>query len=137
MIDSANVPVVASHETLARYVLSGNHIRAANQTLKPDAFIPPPHGSLSVTRHLSATEDELWAVGKDIARSRVRTLHGRGDVGATVCINQDLAVEADPVGDNPNHANIVGWPADKPARKIIAQEIAAAAKFVPVPRQAS
>jgi hypothetical protein len=31
---------------------------------------------------------------------------------------------------NPNHADVSSWPADKPAQKIIALEIAAAAVFV-------
>ncbi|MEX2120214.1 MAG: hypothetical protein WD847_11520 [Pirellulales bacterium] len=31
---------------------------------------------------------------------------------------------------NPNHANIGGWPMDKPAQKIIALEIAATAVFL-------
>jgi hypothetical protein len=32
---------------------------------------------------------------------------------------------------DPNHANVTEWPAEKPVQKIIAQEIAAAVKFVP------
>ena len=36
--------------------------------------------------------------------------------------------------ENPNHANVIGWPAEKPAQKIIAQQIAAAVdKSVPAP----
>jgi hypothetical protein len=48
----------------------------------------------------------------------------------SVCLAQTLAVDAAPTETNPNHANVFGWPADKPAQKIIALEIAATASFV-------
>ncbi|MBL8819682.1 MAG: hypothetical protein JNL58_26890 [Planctomyces sp.] len=40
---------------------------------------------------------------------------------------------------NPNHVNITNWPsaADKPAQKLIAQEIAAVARFLPTPESHS
>jgi hypothetical protein len=130
MIDPENVPEVGDDETLARYVLHSNHIRRTSQTVKPDAFIPHPHGELSVTRHLLMTEDELWAVGRAVAAATIKTLHGRADIRMAVCLAQQLTVRAAPMNDNPNHADITGWPADKPAQKIIAQEIAATAQFM-------
>ena len=130
MIDPINVPQVGSEETVARYVLQSSHIRRSNQTVKPDAFIPHPHRDLSVTRHLLATEDELWAVGRDVAAASGKVLYGRGDIPVSICLAQQLAVRAAPTNSNPNHANVSGWPADKPAQKVVAQEIAAAAIFV-------
>ena len=38
-----------------------------------------------------------------------------------------------PTPEPRNHANIIGWPKEKPAQKIIAQEIAAAATFISTP----
>jgi hypothetical protein len=38
-----------------------------------------------------------------------------------------------PSKGNRNHVNVYGWPADKAAQKNIAQEVAAAADFVPTP----
>jgi hypothetical protein len=38
-----------------------------------------------------------------------------------------LQVVAAPVPENPNHANVIDWPAEKSAQKIIAQQIAEAA----------
>jgi len=131
MIDPANIPNVTPDENLARYILQSSHIRGSNQTLKPDAFIPHPYRDLSVTRHLSATEVELWSVGEDVAAASNRTLYGRGDVHALACSVQRLVVRAAPTPGNPNHAEVSGWPTDKPAQKIIALEIAAAAAFVP------
>ena len=131
MIDPANMPDVAGDELLARFVLFSKHIRN-DRTLKPDAFMPHPYRELSVTRHLSATSDELWAVGQAVAEERALTLHGRGDFAASVCQQQGLTIEVAPLANNPNHADVTGWPAGKPEQKIKAQEIAAASKFVSV-----
>lgn len=131
MIDPAlGVPHVEADEALARYILHSNHIRRSTQTVKPDVFIPHPWPDLSVTRHLRTTEAVLWSVGEGVASATNKQLYGRADIRAAICIAQRLKVQADPVPDNPNHANVCGWPADKPSQKIIAQEIAAAAAFV-------
>ena len=132
MIDPANVPEVATNEMLARYVLHSSHIRS-DQTVRQNAFVPHPYPNLSATRHLSATETELWTVGENVAAASGKTLYGRGDVSTTACLAQRLTVQASPTPNNPNHADVSAWPADKPAQKIIALEIAAAAKFVPKP----
>jgi hypothetical protein len=133
MIDAADVPSVDPGETLARYVVYQSHIRRSNWTIKPDAFMPHPHRDLSLTRHRDATEEELWTAGQQVAASQGKTLQGRGDIAASTCIGQGLTVEARPLPENPNHADVVGWPADKPAQKIIAQEIAATSRFVAPP----
>jgi len=44
-------------------------------------------------------------------------------------LDERIHVNAEPTAGNPNHANVSDWPADKPAQKIIAQELAAKAKF--------
>jgi len=135
MLDSQNVPEIRKDEVLARFVLSRSHVRA-NRTLKANAFLPPPSGELSVVRHTDATEKELWSIGEDVALEREKTLYGRGDVTVTLILEMKLVVLSSPIfPENPNHANVTGWPSpeDKPARKIFAEEIAAAATFVPVP----
>jgi hypothetical protein len=131
MIDPANVPIVTEDETVARFVLSSNHVRRADSTLKPDAFIPHPHLDLSVTRHRSATEDELWSIGEGIAGERRRTLYGRGDVIVSAFTIRSLTVRANPTPGNPNHADVGDWPIEKSAQKNIAQQIAADAAFIP------
>lgn len=132
MIDPQNVPDVGADEVLARFVLHRSHIRRTTRTVKPDAFIPHPYGELSVTRHLDATEEELSSIGRAVATTRNISLYGRADFPVAVCAAQNLAVRAAPVSRNPNHANITGWPSDKPSQKIIALEIAAAAEFTAV-----
>jgi hypothetical protein len=129
MIDPNDVPDVESNETLARFVLFGSHVRR-DQTLRADAFVPPPNLQLSVTRHRSATEQELLDVGNAVAEVRQRILYGRGDVLALACEQLNLKTVAAPIEGNPNHADICGWPDEKPAQKIIAQDLAASSTFV-------
>ncbi len=126
-------PTVADDEQLARFILFSNWIRISDRTVKPDAFIPRPYPDLdlSVTRHKNLSEQELWQIGQGIADARPATLYGRADTSAGDVRRQALEVEPKPVANNPNHANVIGWPSDKPAQKIIAQELAAKANFVP------
>lgn len=120
--------VVADDECLARFILFSKWIRA-DQTVKPDAFIPHPYPDLSVTRHTNVVEEELCKLGQAVADARQKTFYGRADIYAAAVRRQLLKIEPAPVPNNPNHANIVGWPADKPAQKIIAQQLAADSIF--------
>lgn len=132
MIDPADVPPVDGDEWLARYVFSQSHLRA-DQTVKPNAFMPHPRSEMSVTRHRSATDEEMWRVGEEVGLTRQKTLHGRCDVQARTYLWLKLKAVADPIPTNPNHANVTDWPADKPLQKILAQEIAASANYSPRP----
>ncbi len=126
MTDGEILPPIEADEWLARFILYKRYIRE-DSTVRPDAFIPHPYPDLSVTRHLQVSENQLWEIGWRVARQARKTLHGRADVQASVFQRQELRVVAAPLPDNPNHANVIGWPAEKPAQKIIAQQIAAAA----------
>lgn len=119
-------PEIAPDERLARFILQRSHFRA-DGTVKADAFIPHPHEELSVTRHSSLKEEEIWMHGRAVAAACGKILYGRADVSAADCLSQKLAVRADPTVSNPNHANITGWPKEKHAQKLIALELAAAA----------
>jgi len=130
---------VAPDELLARYIMHSGWIRS-DRTVRQNAFIPR-NSELSVTRHLHLTEENVWKIGRRIAESTSLTLHGRADVETRHVIAQGLDVVSDPVepdnpehaNHNPNHANIVNWPAEKDARKMCALEIANAARFVANP----
>ncbi|MCX6089951.1 MAG: hypothetical protein NTX88_06225 [Candidatus Atribacteria bacterium] len=122
---------IANNELLARYITSSRWFRKQDQTVKQDAFIPPEDPlELSVTRHVNLAENDIWSIGRGIARSISRTLHSRADVETGYVTAQSLSVVPQPVPDNPNHANIVGWPLEKDARKMCALEIARVARFV-------
>jgi hypothetical protein len=66
-------------------------------------------------------------------------LTGRADLAVATVVKvaavtkTKLRTEAAPIAANRNHAHVTGWPLDKPTQKIIAQELAAAASFVPKP----
>jgi hypothetical protein len=125
---------VAPDELLARYITFSKWIRSSNQTVKSDAFIPRD-SELSVTRHLHLIEIDIWNIGRKIAAGTHRNLYGRADVETHNIIAQNLVVVPAPdlKNGNPNHANIVSWPTEKNARKIIALEIAQNALFVANP----
>ena len=127
MSNGDTLPTVDPDEWLARFIYYQRYIRQ-DRTVRADAFIPYPYPDLSVTRHLQLSEAELWRIGRDVARQVNKTLHGRVDAQVFVFLQQQLQVVADPVfPENPNHANVTGWPAEKPAQKIMAQQLAAAA----------
>lgn len=125
MINPSNVPSVEGAETLSRYVLQSKHFRKNDNTARPELFMPHPHQDLSVTRHKDATEDELWQVGTEVARKRSKTLYGRFDIQVSDCEIGQLKVKAKPLDNNPNHADITGWPSSKLEQKALALEIAA------------
>lgn len=123
---------ISNDELLARYITSSRWYRKRDQTVKQDAFIPPEDPlELSTTRHLNLSENEIWDIGDEIVSGQKnRKLHGRADVRVSHVTSQSLNVVADPTADNPNHANIKGWPLSKDARKLLALEIAMGARFV-------
>jgi hypothetical protein len=129
------MPGIDNSELLARFVTSSGWIRG-DQTVKQDAFIPPPDAELSVTRHIGLSESQIWGIGQGVvAAIQGRTLHGRADVTAVDVRMTKLQVVPDGEETNPNHAVIVGWPSDKPGQKILAQQLAARAKFKRKPEQ--
>jgi len=141
MIDRERVPPVENTELLARYVTQSRHFRSSDHTVKQDLFIPHPYRNLSVTRHLDATEAEIWEVGVDVASARNGcTLYGRADIKAIECKIHSLQVTAKPLLDNPynpNHADIEGWPSGKQDQKAIALKLAASAGTIIFPPSAS
>jgi hypothetical protein len=127
--DLGGPPPVASSEALARFVVQRHWIRH-DGTVKQDAFMPPRDLELSVTRHLGLTEDQLWGFGEQVAAElSAHRLLGRADVTVEVVHRNNLNVVPVPLPNNPNHAHLIGWPADKPLQKMIAQELAAASRF--------
>lgn len=130
MLDPAEVPPVENDELLARYITQSGQFRRSDRTVKQDLFMPHPRRELSVTRHREATEAEIWAVGLDVAAVMKRTLYGRSDIQAIHCNTHNLRAAAKPLPNNPNHADVEGWPASKEDKKVIALKLAAAASLL-------
>jgi len=130
MTEQPTPPPITDNEWLARFILFGRWLRG-DQTVRPDAFIPHPWPNLSVTRRLGLDEEELWRIGQNVADQRSLPLYGRADIRARSIRKHRLDIQ--PTPEPRNHANITGWPKEKPAQKIIAQEIAATATFISTP----
>jgi hypothetical protein len=124
---------VSNDEWLARYVVRKEHVRP-DGTVKPDPFIPYKWVELSVTRHRGLDDQEIWAAGEDVSSELGEPLIGRADAKAEVYVQRGLRVVPAPLPKNRNHADVVGWPMDKPGQKEIALLIAREATFRPRPR---
>lgn len=126
----AAVPV-QDDELLARFIVIEKYVRA-DQTVRFEVFRPHKYVELSVLRHRDLSETELWELGAGVAAELGKPLLGRADLHAS----DARAVNLDVKPDEPprNHANIVGWAAEKSAQMSHAQALAAAAgKLVPAP----
>ena len=86
-----------------------------------------------MTRHLGLDEPEIWHAGQTVANETDTTQQGRADATAQVYVRHRLRVLAKPLPSNLNHADVVDWPADKPAQKEIALMIAREASYKPRP----
>jgi len=136
MTNGSGIPPLSAGEKLARFITVERWVRA-DQTLRQDAFIPPKDLNFSVTRHLNSSEGQLWKIGQKvadaIAAKRNASLYGRADITVGRVLGLHLKTTAAPLHENPGHAQITGWPPDKPAQKSIAQQLAAIARYIPLP----
>lgn len=134
MLDPKNIPIIDPNETLARFVLYSGHVKTSDNSVRPDAFMPPAVGGLSVTRHRGATDGEIWNEARRVAVVRTRTLYGRADTSVSAYVSEGLRAVSDPdLPWNPNHTNILDWPTEKAAIKLAALEIASKSAYLPVP----
>lgn len=118
-------------EYLSRFIVDKNYFRA-NHTIKHHAFMPNREGKTSVCRISGITDNQIWEIALEVARMRVKPLFGRADIRVFNVLSKSLLVV--PTDPPPiRHADIVGWPEDKPKRISIAQELAAETHLTPVP----
>jgi hypothetical protein len=129
MIGAVEMQAVSADEQLARYILHSSHIRQ-DKTLRADPFIPHPYPDLSVTRQQNLSEAEIWSAGNHVALQTGKPLKGRAETLASTYLGKNLRILEDPLPENPHHANVTNWPADKPTQKILALEIAAQSVFI-------
>ena len=142
MIDPKNVPPVGIKEVVARYVLASKASKLVYEdgTAKHGLFNPYKQ-LVSVNRHLGCTESEIWEFGYGVANFRKKPLQGRFDLTVASCTFEGLKVNAEPieddpdgVPDNPNHADIAGFPKNKPDQKSFVLKLADnAGKRIPPP----
>lgn len=132
----AEVPnPIEGSEKITRFITASKWFRS-DQTVRLDAFIPAPGSDVSVTRNKNLSATQLWQIGQNIADGRHptrATLYGRAETRVEKVRREKLDVEAKPVPENLNHAEIVGWPMDKPSQKNLAQQLAYHSVFTPKP----
>ena len=146
MIKPDDVPDVEDNEKLARFIVAGQSTKSLRKyvrednTVKPQLFLPYRHVELSVNRHRDCKENEIWAFGQAIAEYRQMAFYGRSDVAVVSCKIDKLTVVKKPIRDdalgvpnNPNHADIVGFPAAKEDQLSLAEKLAAKATDRQVP----
>lgn len=129
MLDDRNVPPVDWDEVVARYLVNRRNIRA-DKTIKPDEFVPYKYVDLSVNRHRECTDEEIWIFGEQVARQRGKLLLGRTDLLVADCQIEPLKVVEKPIDQNPNHADVTGYPSAKAEQKALALKMAANASVL-------
>lgn len=122
---------IAPEDPLARFIYSSSHFSRENQRVKHNAFTPGADGKTSVFQTKGLDEPATWMIGEEVAAKRSQTLHARGDIVAADVSKARVTVA--PSEPPPRHANIEGWPAEKSAQKLIAIDLADAAKLVVKP----
>lgn len=126
MIEPANIPPVAENELLARFIVNRNEKRE-DGNVSHKLFMPWKWVELSVNRHREASQEETWRVGFNVASQRNKTLYGLANIRRSSCRFGNLDVISAPIlPENPNHANIMGYPIEKEDQMAIAKQLAAA-----------
>lgn len=115
---------VGENEPLTRYLFLKDHVHPKKRMVLPRGFLPDLRGETSICRTLGLSENEIWNIGKRIRRDPVLA---RADFLAATVFRLKLRVDAAPEKDYKQHAVIVGWPAEKHARKMLAVEMSQAA----------
>jgi hypothetical protein len=137
-------PEIDEQERISRFLLDKREIDRATSSARPRAFDPwysreRSRFECSVSRTQSLSEKAIWDIGAGVAHERDKTLMGRADI--SVSRVRTLGLSVDPDEPPPHHACILGWPeGDDPEakadRRLLAEQLAAAALLVLVLRAA-
>lgn len=131
------ISALTVEDPLVRFLPSKHHFAATKNRVKPVAFLPPPGETMtSVFAIRSLSDAAVWELGRVfVALPQGRLLHGRADVA----VRDVTAASLDVTLDNtpPRHANISGWPSEKSAQKLCAEELAARATLKLAPAAVS
>ena len=113
----ADLPsVVQSSEPLTRFIFSSDHFAATKGVVKARAFLPDKSGETSVFRIEALSNEEIWRIGNGIRPEQAKA---RGDIAANAVYGTGLSIHP-ATADHPRHAVIVGWPAEKDKKLMLA-----------------
>lgn len=115
---------ILSTENLSRYIFSRSDYGTIPELrVKYSLFIPKENEvKISVFRTDGLESQEIWDIGKDVAKKRASSLKGRADLLVEHVLQINLNVEADE--PPPRHANIVFPSKDKSEQKLAAIKLA-------------
>lgn|SRR5258708_3221602 len=128
--------IIGNSERLSRYIFNISSFKtSAKHHLESTAFLPNPKkdNTVSVYRTDKCDEDKVWWLSdRFVTRFMVARKQSiaRADINASyVLANPQLKLESC-TRPHPRHANVSGWPSEKPAQKLIALKILQSAKIV-------
>jgi hypothetical protein len=123
-----NSKIIEDSEKLSRFILFSRWYRKESKNVNPEAFMPYKL-ELSVTRTKDLSDHGLMEIEKIIAKNRSATLYGNAIIKAVEVSTINLDAIPAPVEENPNHANVIGWPNEKSSQKMLAIEFASKAEL--------
>lgn len=101
---------VVNTEPLARYILSKEHIRSSNNTVRHNLFMPPKTNDLSVFRIEGLNRAQTNELGeKYVAPIRSKPLLGYAEFLAAEVFSKGLHIAGTEL-PHPRHADITNWP---------------------------
>ena len=101
---------VDNNEPLARYILSKEHIRSSNNTVKHNLFMPAKTNDLSVFRTLGLNRRQTNELGEGcVAAIRNKPPLGYAEFIATEAFSKGLHISGTQL-PHPRHADITNWP---------------------------
>ena len=127
---------VSPDEVTTHFILARDHFSQAKNIVHAGAFMPPKDKRLSIYRTRCCTEEKIWWLGDwYVSRKRRdrKVVLARGDLEVVEFEKLKLAISPDE-NPHPRHANVRGWPEDKPAQKMKAVELANKAKLFVKPQ---
>ncbi len=112
-------------EPLSRFILNKNDYRS-DGTVRHRLFLPSPKtAQTSVFRIVGLSENAIWEIGdNEVAQKRKPPLSliGRADISTQQVLKTGLHIDVDDIP--PRHANIIDWPIEPSAQRLIAMELA-------------
>ena len=123
---------VSPDEIISRFYFNKKNIRSDN-TVKPNEFMPPKNGRMSVYRVSGLDDKDIWEIGKTFVQAeRGLPIIGRGDLNAVDIYDLDLTISPTEL-PHPRHANVEGWELNTEKDRLKALKLAAVARTIKVP----
>lgn len=121
--------IISEDEDITRFINQKSYFRSSDKTARHNAFMPNKYGETSVYRIIGITDFVIYEIGKKfVAEKQGKPLIGRADLSVSEILKCRLKVEPE-TQPHPRHANICNWTRERSETKMIAIELAAAARL--------